>query len=313
MKILVITPKIENSINTNLLHVFDAVTQLSGKCDVLVLGYQLDDLANQIAKYKVVTQVLKLDNVALEHILVENIAKQIAEITKKYTHVLVAADSFGKNLLPRVAGILELGQISEVSKIISPNIYQKFIYAGNVLIEVESVEDIKLLTIRTSNFMENTQLSETSALITTIEYTNAISDKIKFVTNKVEEKAVDLSSAKVVVTGGRSLGSADAFDSHIRALAKHLSAGVGATRAAVEAGYVHNDCQVGQTGKVVAPNVYLAFGVSGAVQHIAGMKDSRTVIAVNIDQTAPIFEHANYGMVADLFEVIPQLLHALHK
>lgn len=313
MKILVITHKVTQNPESNLFNVFGAVKKLSGQCDVLVVGHNLGSIVDEIAKYKVVSKVLKLDDASLEHILVENIAKQISEIVGGYTHVLIAADSFGKNLLPRVAGVLELGQISEVSAVISPNIYQKFIYAGNVLVEVEALDDIKLLTIRCTSFNEHLDLRDTQAEVEEIQYTNIISNKIKFVTINIDNKPVDLSNAKVVVTGGRSLGSKEAFDTNIRELAKCLNAGVGSTRAAVEAGYANNDAQVGQTGKIVAPLVYLAFGVSGAVQHIAGMKDSKTVIAINIDQNAPIFEYADYGLVGDLFEVIPQLLLRLQQ
>ena len=181
-------------------------------------------------------------------------------------------------------------------------------YAGNVLAEIESLEQIKLLTVRTNNFESLDILKANSAPIINLTYNAAnISNKIKFVSHKVID-SIDLTNAKVIVTGGRSLGSKENFDALIRTLAHKLNSGVGASRAAVDAGYAHNDCQIGQTGKVVAPNVYLAFGISGAVQHIAGMKDSKTVIAINTDNTAPIFEHADYGLTADLFDVIPELM-----
>ncbi|MFN8770599.1 MAG: electron transfer flavoprotein subunit alpha/FixB family protein [Neisseriaceae bacterium] len=312
MKILVITNKVNEKINLSLLNIFGAVKTLANKCDVLVLGNKLSTIAEEIAKYKIVDKVITIDHPILQNILAENIANQLAEIIPHYTHVFIAANNFGKNLLPRVAGILEIGQISEVIKIISPNVYQKFIYAGNVLIEVESLEDIKLLTIRTSSF-DIYDEGGGLATIQNIEYTNQISKQVKFIAEDTEEKAVDLTNAQLVISGGRSLGSKEAFDLHIRELAKRLSAGVGATRAAVEAGFASNDCQVGQTGKVVAPNLYLAFGVSGAVQHIAGMKNSKTVVAVNTDHTAPIFEYSDYGLVDDLFKVIPELLTKISK
>lgn len=293
--------------------------------DVLIIGYQLNEVCQQIANLKNVNQVLQLDHSSLDNLLVENVAKQIAEIVNNYTHILVNADSFGKNLLPRIAGILELGQISEVVEIISPSIFKKFIYAGNVLVEIESLEKIKLLSIRANNFTAISPINvcinvginadinapTSSAPINFLEYTNPISDKIRFVSKQIEDKSVSLDSAQIVVSGGISLGSAAAFDSHVRALAAKLNAAVGATRAAVEAGIAPNDCQVGQTGVIVAPKLYLAIGISGAVQHIAGMKDSKTVIAINTDSSAPIFEYADYGMVGDLFEIIPQLVNKL--
>lgn len=313
MRILVISNKVATKLNSSLFHLFGAVKHLTAKCDVLLLGSNLNHLGLELAQQKVVDKILLLDNPALEHILVDNIAKQVSEVIKGYTHVMVAADNFGKNLLPRVAGILDTGQISEVTKIISPNIYQKFMYAGNVLVEVESLEDIKLLTIRASNFIEYSELSQSKAPVLNIEFTNPVSQNIKFIAQDIEYKVVDLSNAKVVVSGGRSLGSKDAFDGNVRSLAQILNAATGATRAAVEAGFASNDIQVGQTGKIIAPQLYLAFGVSGAVQHIAGIKNAKVVVAVNTDQTAPIFEYADYGLVADLFEIIPSLIAKINK
>lgn len=317
MKALIITNKSGNGVNPSLTNLFGTIKALAGnsnypaKCDVVIAGHDLANVSQQIAGFDVVKQVLQIDSPALEHLFAENIAPQLANIVKNYTHVLVAADSFGKNLLPRIAGILELGQISEIMAVVSPNIFKKFTYAGNVLVEIESLEDIKLLTVRANNFDEVDTLAANSAPVSNIEYTGTISNKIKFISRDVVDKSVDLGSAKVVVTGGFSLTSKENFDENIRALADKLHAAVGASRAAVEAGFAPNDCQVGQTGTVVAPDVYLAIGVSGAVQHIAGMKDSKTVIAINTDDTAPIFEHAEYGIVGDLFELVPQLISKL--
>ncbi len=317
MKALIITNKVGNSINPSLTNLFGTIKALAGNsnypahCDVLTIGYNLIDINQQIAKFSTVKQVLTIDNMALDNLLVENIAKQLAEISKNYTHVLVAADSFGKNLLPRIAGILELGQISEIIAVSSPNIFKKFIYAGNVLVEIESLEDIKLLTVRANNFDSIEDLTTTPAPIIILEYTNPVTNKVRFISRDVIDKSVDLGSARVVVSGGFSLASKEGFDSNIRTLAGKLHAAVGASRAAVEAGFASNDCQVGQTGTVVAPEVYIAIGISGAVQHIAGMKDSKTTIAINIDDTAQIFEHAEYGIVGDLFEIVPQLIEKL--
>ena len=311
MKILVITNLHNKQINPSLYNLLGAAKSLGEKCDVILLGHNLNETSNNIAKLSVVNKVLTIDNLALNHLLPENISKQLAEICKNYTHVLIAADSFGKNTLPRIAGVLDLGQISEVVSIISPNVFKKFIYAGNILVEIESLEDIKLLTIRCNSFAALNSSTDTNAEIVELPYTNNISEKIKFISNDIIDKSVDLGSAKIVVSGGISLGSKESFDSLIRPLAQKLKAAVGATRAAVEAGYANNDTQVGQTGINVAPELYLAIGLSGAVQHIAGMKDSKKVIAINTDLSAPIFEHADYGIVGDLFEIVPQLIEKL--
>ncbi len=311
MQVLVISNTIHGKINTSINNLLGAAKALGSQCDVLVAGYNLDSISKQIAAFARVNQVFTLDNPGLNNILVENIAPQLSEIIQDYSHVLVAADSFGKNLLPRIAGILEIGQISEIIAVQSSNVFKKFIYAGNVLIEVESLENIKLLSVQANNFTPDLELATNPAVIKPLDYTGTISNAIKFITENVIDKSVDLASAKIVVSGGISLGSKDAFDSHIRPLAGKLNAAVGATRAAVEAGYAENDTQVGQTGTKVAPQLYLAIGISGAVQHIAGMKDSKTVIAINSDSTAPIFEHADYGMVGDLFTLVPQLITKL--
>jgi electron transfer flavoprotein alpha subunit len=311
MKALIITAMLNGKVNQNVLALVNAANKICDNCDVLILGHNLSKVAHEIASISNINHVLVLDSSELEKPLAENIANQLAEIAKGYTHVLAAADSFGKNLMPRIAGTLEIGQISEIIEVVSPNIFKKFIYAGNVLIEVESLEDIKLLTVRTSNFNSKPEPAKQDAKIVAVVYSNAIHPGVKWHDEHIVDKSIDLGLAKIVISGGRSLGSKENFDKHIRVLAGKLNAAVGATRAAVEAGYAPNDCQVGQTGRVVAPEIYLAIGISGAVQHIAGMKDSKTVIAINTDQTAPIFEHANYGIIGDLFEIVPKLLEHL--
>jgi electron transfer flavoprotein alpha subunit len=310
MKALIITTEHNGQMNQNIASLLNAAKQICDYCDVIIPGYNLG-ATNEIASLANINTVLTLESNSLEKPLAENLANQLAEIAKGYTHILVSADSFGKNLMPRIAGILEIGQISEITGIISPNIFKKFIYAGNVQIEVESLEDIRLLTVRTSNFDSTISQASQTANIMAITYNNNIHPGIKWVSQNIVDKSVDLSSAKIVVSGGRSLGSKEDFDRYIKMLAAKLNAAVGATRAAVEAGFISNDCQVGQTGKVVAPLIYLAIGISGAVQHIAGMKDSKIVIAINTDQTAPIFEHADYGLVGDLFDIVPELLNQL--
>lgn len=309
MKTLIITTSANNKLNPNVANVLSAANKINANiCDVIIIGNNLSDIATQIAKYSIVNNVFILQDTKLDKILAENISEQLANIIKNYTHVLVAADAFGKNLLPRIAGILDIGQISEIVDVVSPNIFKRFMYAGNVQVEIESFEDIKLLTVRTINFPSFESGQTVTANISEISFINPTNQNVQVINENIIDKSVDLGSAKVVVSGGRSLGSKDAFDEYIRILAGKLHAAVGATRAAVDAGFAPNDCQVGQTGKIVAPQVYLAIGVSGAVQHIAGMKDSQTVIAINTDQTAPIFEHADYGLIADLFETVPQIV-----
>ena len=311
MKTLVISNVLNNHFNPSLYNLLGASSRLGDSCDVIIIGHNLENICSEIAKLSGINQVLCIDNSNLGHLLVENIANQLADICKDYTHVLIASDSFGKNLLPRIAGILEIGQISEVVSILSPERYKKFIYAGNVLVEIESLEDKKLLSIRTNSFEAKAITSDVACPVIKIDYTNPISDKIKYLSSNLVDKSVDLGSAKIVVSGGISLGSKESFDNLIRPLAQKLNAAVGATRAAVEAGYASNDTQVGQTGVNVAPELYLAIGLSGAVQHIAGMKDSKTVIAINNDSSAPIFEHADYVIVGNLFELVPQLIEKL--
>ena len=317
MRILIITNKPTNiATNPNLLHLFGACSEIfisasipdmQHSCDIAIIGNEITEFCQHVAEYRIVKKVIAFNE---NTNLAENIAPTIADIIKEYTHVLVAADSFGKNLLPRIAGILEIPQISEIVKVITPNIFKKFIYAGNVLVELECLSTIKLLTVRTNSFKAIEETSNTATEIVNLTNTRAAHPQVKLLQTEVIDN-VDLANAKVIVTGGRSLGAKEAFDNLIRPLATKFNAGVGATRAAVDAGYAHNDCQIGQTGKVVAPNVYLAIGVSGAVQHIAGMKDSKTVIAINNDSTAPIFEHSDYGLITDLFSFIPELMSNL--
>ncbi|MBP9741859.1 MAG: FAD-binding protein [Burkholderiales bacterium] len=318
VKILVITNSPDKKLNSSLPQLLSAAKDISSMsstalCDVLIVGHLLNDVAHQISKFNIVNTVLQLDDINLENILAENIALQLSEIIKNYTHVIVNADSFGKNLLPRIAGIMGLGQISEVTEILDANIFKKFMYAGNVLVNIEILQDIKLLSIRANNFAAYSGLYApgTLAYIQKLNYTNKFCDKIKFIDHHMADKSVDLSSAQIVVSGGVSLSSAENFNTYIRQLAAQLNAAVGATRAAVEAGFAPNDCQVGQTGTIVAPTLYVAIGISGAVQHITGMKDSKIVIALNSDRNAPIFEYADYGIVGDLFELVPQLMSKL--
>ena len=319
MKILVITIPFNNKINPSLYNILNAVNVLCttsnecNSCDVLAMGYNISHITTDITKHILVDKCMIIDDISLEHIIVDNIALQISEIIKNYTHILIAHDDLGRNLTPRIAGLLNIGQISEVTQIISPNIYKRYAYAGNVLLELECLEDIKLITIRTANFDAYIQNKDINQIhtpnVVDITYNHAnVSPNIKHLFTNIHHNNKDLSTAKIIVSGGKSLLTKENFTNLIGWLANILNAGVGATRDAVECGLVDNDAQIGQTGKVVSPDIYLAFGISGAMQHIYGMKNSKYVFAVNTDKSAPIFEYADYGLVADLFDVIPQLI-----
>lgn len=308
MKVLVITSAKAQKLNDNLLNVLSAAKRINGHCDVLILGGA--DYSS-IQELKIVEKIMLFNNVTDANNLATLLAANLAEIVKNYTHVLIAADSYGKDLLPRIAGILDLSQISEVVEIVSPNIFKKPMYAGNILAEVESFEEIKLLTIRTTSFAAYSEAGS-AASVEANEFSPPVNDKLSYLSEElVHNDTIDLAHAELIVTGGRSLGSKEDFDKLIHGLAVKLGGAVGASRAAVEAGYASNDCQVGQTGKVVAPKLYVAIGISGAVQHIAGMKDSKTVVAINLDPNAQIFEYADYGLIGDLFDVVPELISKL--
>lgn len=303
MKVLVISIAHNGAINPNLANVIGAANKLNHSCDVVIFGAQN---VQAVTGYTGVSKVIQINSSHEEHLAV-NIAPAIAQLVRNYTHVLMAADSTGKDILPRVAGILDLGQISDVLAICSPNIFKKPMYAGNIVAEVESFDDIKLLTVRPTSFAPASQTGNATIETQTIEIN--LTANTKFIGQTlVATETVGLAQAKIIVSGGRSLGSKESFVELINGLAAKLAAGVGASRAAVEAGYVSNDSQVGQTGKIVAPQLYIAVGISGAVQHIAGMKDSQKVIAINSDSNAQIFEYSDYGFVGDLFEVVPQLI-----
>ncbi len=308
MKILVIAHAKNGQINSNVANVLTAAGKISAHCDVLLIGKA--DVA-ELSKLECVSKVLNFNALIDEQNLSSYVANTVAGIVKNYSHVLTAADSYGKDLLPRVAGILDLSQISEIVAIVSPNIFKKPMYAGNVLAEVESFEDTKLLTVRTTSFAAYRN-GGVEANIEVLTDAAEINSNLNYLGEiLLHSDTIDLAHAQIIVTGGYSLGSKESFDELIHGLALKLGGAVGASRAAVDAGYANNDCQVGQTGKIVAPKLYLAIGVSGAVQHIAGMKDSQQVIAVNIDPNAQIFEYADYGLVGDLFEIVPELINKL--
>jgi electron transfer flavoprotein alpha subunit len=291
------------------LNTVTAAAKAAGEVHVLVAGHDCASVAQQAAKIGGVTKVLVADAPHLADGLAENVAEQVLAVAKGYSHVFAPATSFGKNVLPRVAAKLDSAQVSDIIGVESADTFTRPIYAGNAIATVQSSDAIKVVTARPTNFDAAPAEGGNAA----IENVAPVADTglSKFVGREVAKSdRPELQGAKIVVSGGRGLGSAENFKL-LEQLADKLGAALGASRAAVDAGYAPNDWQVGQTGKVVAPQLYIAVGISGAIQHLAGMKDSKVIVAINKDPEAPIFSVADYGIVGDLFEVVPQLLKEL--
>ena len=310
MSVLVIAEHDNASIKPSTLTTVTAAGQLGGDIHVLVAGHNAQGAADAAAKISGVTKVLHADDAAYEHGLAENLAKLIAANADVYSHVLAPASFFGKNVLPRAAALKDAQQISDVTAIEGADTFVRPIYAGNAFETVQISDLIKFISIRMTGF--DAAASEGgSAAIESIASTGDTGLTSFVGAEIVKSERPDLSTATVVISGGRALGSGENFEKLIEPLADKLNAAIGASRAAVDAGYISNDHQVGQTGKIVAPNLYIAVGISGAIQHLAGMKDSKIIVAINKDEEAPIFQIADYGLVGDLFEVLPQLQDAL--
>lgn len=290
--------------------IINAALTLNTKPTLLVVGHQCEIVAEEASKLKGVDSVWLIENPCYEHLLAENLSELIVSLANSFSHILAPATTFGKNLLPRVAALLDVAQISDVSRIIDPETFEHPIYAGNAIETVKSLDPIKVLTIRMTSFDHVIQSQEPCV----IEKINKeIKGSVEFVKQELSvSKRPELSSAEKIVSGGRGLQSAEKFKL-IDELADALGAAVGASRAAVDAGFVSNDYQVGQTGKIVAPSLYMAIGISGAIQHLAGMKESKVIVAINKDPEAPIFQLATYGLVGDLFELVPQLIAKLKE
>ncbi len=284
-----------------------AATQIGGDIHIVVLGNKADGAAKEAATLAGVSKVIQFNGTSLEHGLAESSSKAVMSIAKTYSHILAPASTYGKNILPRVAALLDVMQISDVIKVHSSDTFDRPIYAGNAITTVKSSDSVKVITVRPTTFDKCD--AGGSAAIETVAFDET--GKSKFVGLEASKSdRPELTSARIVVSGGRALASKENFKI-IEELADTLKAAIGASRAAVDAGYVPNDYQVGQTGKVVAPDLYIAIGISGAIQHLAGMKDSKTIIAINKDEDAPIFQIADYGLVGDLFDIVPQLTTAL--
>jgi electron transfer flavoprotein alpha subunit len=288
-----------------------AATKIGGDIDILVTGKGVTAIADQASKLAGIRSVLVAESDALANHLAENAANLIVSLADDYDTIVAAATANGKNILPRVAALLDVMQVSEVMEVVDADTFKRPIYAGNAIEVVQSTDAKKVLTIRTSSFGA-VAASTGAAEIKSIDAGNADGGKSSFLENILSENdRPELGSAKIIVSGGRALGSEEKFKAVITPLADKLGAAVGASRAAVDAGYAPNDLQVGQTGKVVAPDLYIACGISGAIQHLAGMKDSKFIVAINTDEEAPIFQVADYGIVGDLFEILPQLENQL--
>lgn len=291
--------------------VLSAALQLGEQPILLVVGHECQHVATEVATLEGVKAVWLVDDVCYAHPFAENISQLIVEMASSFNYVLAPASTFGKNILPRVAAMMDVAQVSDVIRIIDQTTFERPIYAGNAIETVKMLDDKIVLSIRTTAFDAVTK-TQAACDIKRIDK-NFSSVHTKFINHQLSQsKRPSLTNAKIIVSGGRALQSAEKFKL-IETLADALGAAVGASRAAVDAGFVPNDYQVGQTGKVVAPTLYIAIGISGAIQHLAGMKDSKIIVAINKDEEAPIFQIANYGLVGDLFEIVPQLIEQLKK
>ncbi|WP_205342417.1 electron transfer flavoprotein subunit alpha/FixB family protein [Denitrificimonas caeni] len=309
MAILVIAEHTNVALGAATLNTVAAAKAIGGDIHVLVAGAECAAVAEAAAKIDGVSKVLSADNAAFAHQLPENIAPLIAEVGKNYTHILASATSNGKNILPRVAALLDVDQISEIIAVESADTFKRPIYAGNAIATVQSNAAIKVITVRGTGF-DAVAAEGGSASIEALTVGGDAGISAFVGEELAKSDRPELTAAKIVVSGGRGMQNGDNFEM-LNRVADKLGAAVGASRAAVDAGFVPNDMQVGQTGKIVAPDLYIAVGISGAIQHLAGMKDSKVIVAINKDEDAPIFQVADYGLVADLFEAIPELEKAL--
>ncbi|WP_137163962.1 electron transfer flavoprotein subunit alpha/FixB family protein [Pseudomonas asiatica] len=309
MAILVVAEHSNGTLGAATLNTITAAIQIGGDITVLVAGSNVGGVAEAVAQVAGVNKVLVADNAVYAHQLPENIAPLVVSLADGYSHVLAPATTQGKNYLPRVAAQLDVDQISEIIEVVGPDTFKRPIYAGNAIATVQSSAPVKVLTVRTTGF----DAARAEGGSASVEVLGSVFDAqiSAFVGEELAKSdRPELTAAKIVVSGGRGMQNGDNF-SLLYTLADKLGAAVGASRAAVDAGFVPNDMQVGQTGKIVAPQLYIAVGISGAIQHLAGMKDSKVIVAINKDEEAPIFQVADYGLVGDLFELVPQLQAAL--
>ncbi len=309
MPILVVAEHDNQSLKNSTLSAINAALFCGEDVHLLIAGYQCQKVVDDAASIMGLSKIVVADAVSLGYFLPENTAEQVLTMASAYSHILTPATSFGKAFMPRVAARLNVEQISEITRVISADTFERPIYAGNAIATVQSNAPIKVITVRTTAFIP----AERGDKRVPVENRTAIVDKgkVSYVSSQTDKSSrPELSSAKIVVSGGQGVGSMENFQL-LEQLADKLGAAIGASRAAVDAGYVSNDLQVGQTGKIIAPDLYIAIGISGAIQHVAGIKDSKTIVAINQDPDAPIFLTADYGIVGDLNELVPQLIAAL--
>ncbi len=310
MTALVIAEHDNSQLKAATLNAITAALQCDPQVHVLVAGQSVAAVAQAAAAVGGVAQVRVADSAVLAHGLAENVAAQVLAIAPGYSHIVFAATAHGKNVAPRVAALLDVAQVSDVTRVISPDTFERPIYAGNAIATVQATDAVKVLTVRTTGF----DAASAAGAAAPIEAVSAVADSglSRYEGSEIAKNdRPELTAAKVIVSGGRALGSSEKFAEVLTPLADKLGAALGASRAAVDAGYAPNDWQVGQTGKIVAPTLYVACGISGAIQHLAGMKDSKVIVAINKDPEAPIFSVADYGLEADLFTAVPELVNSL--
>jgi electron transfer flavoprotein alpha subunit len=311
MSVLLIAEHDNKEVRPFTLNAITAASQIDQDLHVLVIGHNAEAVVKFISEVPNVKKIIHVDNEIYQNYLAENFTPVIVKQSENYSYVVCSANTFGKNLMPRVAALLDTSQVSDIIKVISPDTYLRPIYAGNAFATVKSTDNKKCITIRPTSF-DPAPTSGGSAEIVKTDAAEATTLS-KFIKREaVKSERPELGTAKIVISGGRGMQSGDNFKL-INAIADKLNAAIGASRAAVDAGYITNDHQVGQTGKVVVPDLYIAVGISGAIQHLAGMKESKIIVAINKDGEAPIFSVADYGLEADLFEALPQFLEELNK
>ena len=305
MSILVVAEHDNNEIKGSTLNTVTAASEIGGDVSVLVAGSESSSAAEQASKIAGISSVIHVDDPIYKNFLAEDLGNLVASIAEGFNYILAPATTFGKNFLPRVAAKLDVQQISDIISVEDADTFKRPIYAGSCIATVKSNDSVKVITVRTTAF-DASPMTDSSVTVNSGDVVDSLNNA-NFVSDEIAESdRPELAAADVIVSGGRALGSSENFKI-IEALADKLGAAVGASRAAVDAGYVPNDYQVGQTGKIVAPTLYIAIGISGAIQHLAGMKDSKVIVAINKDEDAPIFQVADYGLVGDLFEAVPEL------
>jgi electron transfer flavoprotein alpha subunit len=311
MSVLVLIEHDNQNIKLSSLNTITAAKKIDKSVHAIILGENCSKVANRICKCEDIEEIFIADNTIYKNHVAENIAPIVTELANNYSHILAPSSTFGKNIMPRVAALLDVAQISDITSVESNDTFIRPIYAGNANLKVQSTDKKKIITVRTTNF-EAAKLNTGSAKITKIDK-NEDAGLSKFIKNELNKSdRPELTAASIIISGGRGMESGKNFNL-LEEIADKLKAAIGASRAAVDAGFVPNDYQVGQTGKVVAPELYIAVGISGAIQHLAGMKDSKIIVAINKDEEAPIFQVADYGIVGDLFKILPELSKELDK